>query len=286
MRNSGRTSPLVFEPEIEWVVRRTLANRLEATLVSNPLNTNSPPTPSFGLIQMDPQNSNQPNNKTEHQFQYQDYPRPNQNVQNDRPASGNNSRPPTPQFQTRTQNQNNNQRTPTPPSQNQDCQSPLPHSLNNQNVNPNRGVNQNRGIPKNEAQFLNLDDLRNNIPDEESYSVPGYQSPEHVSVHSGYSNNGGNYNERLEDEVWGDDNAGNLYNARGFEYKDIGYQNANYVGNNEYYKYDYARNDGYGNNHQPQNNQRNRDDGNYNNNNNANRNRIPQFVGGEHTSVL
>ncbi|XP_021986334.1 GATA zinc finger domain-containing protein 14-like [Helianthus annuus] len=201
-----------------------------------------------------------------------------QNIQNDQPSVGNNSRPPTPPFQNCGQN-HNNQQTPTPPHQNQNRHNPLPPNLNNRNVNPNRGVNQNRGNPANEDQFLNLDDLRNVIPDDEPFSVPGYQSPEHVSIHSEYSDDAGNYDERVEDDIWGDVNAKNLYNARGFENEDFGYQNANYVGNNE--GYGYGRNDRYDNNRQSRNNnQRNQDDGYYNNNNNVNRKRIPQFVGG------
>ncbi|XP_021971412.1 homeobox protein 2-like [Helianthus annuus] len=158
---------------------------------------------------------------------------------------------------------------------------PLPPNLNNRNVNPNRGVNQNCGNPTNEDQFLNLDDLRNAIFGDEPFSVPSYQSPEHVSIHWEYLEDGRNYDERVEDDIWGDVNADTLYNARGFGYEDFGNQNANFVGNNNGYGYEYGRNDGYGNNRQPRNNnQRNRDDGYYNNNNNVNRNRIPQFVGG------
>ncbi|XP_021985466.1 putative uncharacterized protein DDB_G0284715 [Helianthus annuus] len=77
-------------------------------------------------------------------------------------------------------------------------------------------------------------------------------------------------------------NRDNIYNDRGFEDDEFGYQNANFVGNNNY-GYGNVRNDGYENYRQPRNNnQRNRNDGFYNNNNNnnINPNRIPRFVGG------
>ncbi|XP_022013911.1 probable cyclin-dependent serine/threonine-protein kinase DDB_G0292550 [Helianthus annuus] len=278
-RNSERTSPLIFEHEIERVVRRNLANRLEATLASDPPNTHSPLTLSVEPSSMDPQNSNHPNNQ--YQFQYQGNLRAVQNIPQDQPGGGNNSRPPTPRFQNR--GHNNNQRTPTPPHPNSNRQNPLPTNINDRNVNSDHRGNRDRGNPANEDPFFNVDDLRNEIPDDEPYSVPGYQSPEHVSIHSEYSDDGGNYDER-EDDGWGYVNRGNVYNARGFEDDEFGYQNANYVGNDNYGYGDgngNVRNDKYENNRNLRNNnQRNRDDGYYNNNNNPNCNWIPRFVGG------
>ena len=58
-RNSGRTSPLVYEPEIERVARRNLASRLEATLASNQTNQTPPLTPTIETDSMANQNSNQ-----------------------------------------------------------------------------------------------------------------------------------------------------------------------------------------------------------------------------------
>ncbi|XP_035843410.1 probable serine/threonine-protein kinase clkA [Helianthus annuus] len=141
--------------------------------------------------------------------------------------------------------------------------------------------NRDRGNPVNEDPVFNIDDLRNAIPDDEPYSVPGYQSPEHVSVHTKNSDDGGYYDDRAnDDEDWGYVNQGNFYNARGYEDEEFGYQNANYVGNDDY-GYGNRRNDGYENNRQPRNNnQRNRNDGFYNNNNNVNPNWIPRFLGG------
>ncbi|XP_021991834.1 probable cyclin-dependent serine/threonine-protein kinase DDB_G0292550 [Helianthus annuus] len=127
-------------------------------------------------------------------------------------------------------------------------------------------------------KILEDDDLRNAIPDDEPFSVPGYQLPEHVNVHTEYSDDVGNYDDRVDDEDWGYVSRGNVDNARGFEDEEFGYQNANFVGNDDY-GYGNVRNDGYGNNRQPRNNnQRNRNDGFYNNN--VNPNRIPRFVGG------
>ncbi|XP_021975249.1 putative carbonic anhydrase 2 [Helianthus annuus] len=91
----------------------------------------------------------------------------------------------------------------------------------------------------------------------------------------------GYYDDRVDDdEDWGYINRGNGYNARGYEDEEFGYQNANYVGDDDY-GHGNRRNDGYENNRQPRNNnQRNRNDGYYSNNNNGNPNRIPRFVGG------
>ncbi|XP_022004242.1 homeobox protein 2-like [Helianthus annuus] len=132
-----------------------------------------------------------------------------------------------------------------------------------------------------EDPFFNIDDLRNAIPDDEPYSVPRYQSPEHVSIHTENSDDRGYYDDRVDDdEDWGYINRGNGYNARGHEDEEFGYQNANYVGDDDY-GHGNRRNEGYENNRQPRtNNQRNRNDGYYNNNNNGNPNRIPRFVGG------
>ncbi|XP_035831831.1 GATA zinc finger domain-containing protein 14-like [Helianthus annuus] len=166
------------------------------------------------------------------------------------------------------------------PHPNSNRQNPLPTNIDDHNVNSDRRGNHSRRNPANEDPFFNLDDLRNAIPDDEQYSVPDCQSLEHVSIHSEDSDDGGNYDERVEDDIWGDINADNIYNARGIENEEFGYQNGNYVGN-EGYGYGYRRNDGYGNNRQPRNNnQKNRDNGYCNNNNSANRNWIPQFVKG------
>ncbi|XP_022041121.1 putative uncharacterized protein DDB_G0279653 [Helianthus annuus] len=278
-RNSGRTSPLVYEPEIKRVARRNLASRLEATLASNQTIETPQFTSSIETNSMANQNSTQNQNQNPHQFQYRGTFNPSPNVQpipQEQPG-GNNSRPPTPPFQTR--GPNNNQR--TPPHQNLNRQNPLPTNLDDRNVNSDRRGNRDRDNPANEDPFFNIDDLRDAIPDDEPFSVPSYQSPEHVSVHTENSDDGGYYDDRAnDDEDWGYVNRGNIYNARGFEDDEFGYQNANFVGNDDY-GYGNVRNDGYGNNRQPRNNNpRNRDDGYYNNNNNANRNRIPQFVGG------
>ncbi|XP_022007466.1 GATA zinc finger domain-containing protein 14-like [Helianthus annuus] len=274
-RNSGRTSPLVYEPKIERVARRNLASRLEATLVSNQVTQDSQSTPSIETDSMANQNSNHPN-LNQNQFQSRGTLHPAKNVQHipqNQPGGGDNSRPPTPPF--RNQVPNNNQI--TPQQQNLHRHNSLPTQLDERNVNSDRRGNRDRGNPANEDPFFNIDDLRNAIPDDESFSVPGYQSPEHVSIHSEYSDDGGNYDERLDDGGWGYVNRGNVYNARGFDDDEFGYQNANFVGN-ENYGYGNARNDGYGNNRNPQNNtQRNRNEGFYNNNNNVNHNRIPRF---------
>ena len=72
-RNSGRTSPLVYEPEIERLARRNLASRLEATLASNQTNQTPPLTPTIETDSMANHNSNQefnPNqNLNPNQFQ-------------------------------------------------------------------------------------------------------------------------------------------------------------------------------------------------------------------------
>src|ERR1044071_7265298 len=76
-RHSGRTSPLVFEPEIERVARRNRQHRLEEPI---PSNSQSPPTSqplSFGTVQIGSSNPNR--------------------------RSGENRRPPTPPHQNRTQ---------------------------------------------------------------------------------------------------------------------------------------------------------------------------------------
>ncbi|XP_022031619.1 GATA zinc finger domain-containing protein 14-like [Helianthus annuus] len=211
------------------------------------------------------QNSNHPN-LNQNQFQSRGTFHPAQNVQpipQERPGGNNNTGPPTPPFQN--QNPNNTQR--TPPQQNLHRQTSLPINLDDRNVNSDRRGNRDRGNPANEDSFFNIDDLRNAIPDDEPYSVPGYQSPEHVSVHTEYSDDGGYYDDRAnDDEDWGYVNQGNVYNARGFEDEEFGYQNANFVGDNDY-GYGTRRNDGYENNGPPRNNnQRNRNDGFYNNN--------------------
>ncbi|XP_022008233.1 uncharacterized protein LOC110907580 [Helianthus annuus] len=95
--------------------------------------------------------------------------------------------------------------------------------------------NRDRGNPANEDPFFNIDDLRNAIPDDEPYSVPGYQSPEHVSIHTENSEDGGYFDDRVDDdEDWGYINRGNVYNAREYEDEEFGYQNANYVGEDDY----------------------------------------------------
>ncbi|XP_021986023.1 probable serine/threonine-protein kinase clkA [Helianthus annuus] len=195
----------------------------------------------------------------------------------EKPGGNVNARPPTPPF--RNQNPNNTQR--TPQQQTLHRQASLPINLDDRNVNSNRRGNRDRGNPADEDPFFNIDDLRNAIPDDEPYSVPGYQSLEHVSIHTENSDDGGYYDDRVDDdEDWGYINQGNGYHARGYEDEDFGYQNANYVGEDDY-GHGNRRNGGYENNRQPQNNnQRNRNDGYYNNNNNGNPNRIPRFVGG------
>ncbi|XP_021980414.1 probable serine/threonine-protein kinase clkA [Helianthus annuus] len=227
------------------------------------------------------QNLNENQNQNPNQFQYRGNFNPAQNVQpipQEQPGGNNKSRPPTPPFQN--QNTNNTQR--TPQQKNLHRHNSLPNNLDDRNVNSNRRGNRDRGNPENEDPFFNIDDLRNAIPDDAPFSVPGYQSSEHVSIHSEYSNDGGNYNEPVDDDEWGYENRDNIYNDRGFEDDEFGYQNANFVGNDNY-GYGNVRNDGYENNRQPRNNiQRNQNDGFYsnNNNNNVNPNRIPHFVGG------
>ncbi|XP_022001519.1 uncharacterized protein DDB_G0280315-like [Helianthus annuus] len=89
-----------------------------------------------------------------------------------------------------------------------------------------------------------------------------------MSIHLEYSDDRGNYDDRVDDDGWGYVNRGNVYNAIGFDDDEFGYQNANFVGNDNY-GYGNVRNDGYGNNRNPRNNnQRNQNDGFYNNNNN------------------
>ncbi|XP_022003046.1 translation initiation factor IF-2-like [Helianthus annuus] len=225
------------------------------------------------------QNYNNPN-LNQNQFQSRGTFHPAQNVQpipQERPGGNNNNGPPTPPFQN--QNPNNNQR--TPQHQNLYRQQSLPLNFDDRNVNSDRRGNRDRRNPTNEDPFFNIDDLRNAIPDDEPYSVPGYQSPEHVSLHTENSDDGGYYDDRVNhDEDWGYLNRCNGYNARRYEDDEFGYQNTNYVGDDDY-GYGDGRNDGYENNRQPRNNyQRNRNDGFYNNNNNANHNRIPCFVGG------
>ena len=257
-RNSGRTSPLVYEPEIERLARRNLASRLEATLASNQTNQTPPLTPTIENDSMANHNSNQEFNPNQnlHPNQFQSrgafYPAQEQ------PGGNTNARPPTPPF--RNQNTNNTQR--TPQQQPLHRQASLPINLDDRNVNSDRRGNRDHGNPVNEDPFFNIDDLRNAIPDDEPYSVPGYQSPEHVSIHTENSDDGGYYDDRAnDDEDWGYLNRGNVYNARRYDDEEFGYQNANYVGEDDY-GYGGGRNDGYGNNRQPQNNnQRNRNDG-------------------------
>ncbi|XP_021986100.1 GATA zinc finger domain-containing protein 15-like [Helianthus annuus] len=268
-RNSGRTSPLVYELEIERV-HAYKEFRANITLVSNQVTQDPQSTPSIETDSMANQNSNHPN-LNQNQFQSRGTFYPAQNVQHipqDQPSGGINSGPPTPHFQNR--GPNNNQR--TPQQQNLHRDNSLPTNLDDRNVNSDRRGNRDRGNPANEDPFFNIDDLRN--------AIPGYQSPEHVSIHSEYSDGGGSYDKRVDDDAWGYVNRGNVYNARGFEDDEFGYQNTNYVGNDNY-GYGNVRNDGYGNNRNPRNNNlRNRNDGYYNNNNNANHNRIPRFMGG------
>ncbi|XP_022019240.1 circumsporozoite protein-like [Helianthus annuus] len=168
-------------------------------------------------------NQNQNQNQNPNQFQYRSNFNPAQNVQpipQEQPGGSNNSRPPTPPF--RNQNPNNTQR--APQQQNLHRQNSLPIHLDDRNVNSDRRGNRGRGNPANEDPFFNIDDLRNTIPDDESFSVPGYQSPEHVSVHTEYSDDGGYYDDRAnDDEDWGYVNRGNVYNARGFEDDELGY---------------------------------------------------------------
>ncbi|KAJ0766046.1 hypothetical protein HanPI659440_Chr08g0310871 [Helianthus annuus] len=200
-RNSGRTSLLVYEPEIERVARRNLASRLEATLASNQTNQTPQLTPTIETDSMVNQNSNQ--NLNQNQFQYRSNFNPAQNVHpipQERPGGNNNTGPPTPPFQN--QNPNNTQR--TPPQQNLHRQQSLPLNLDDQNVNSDCRGNRDRGNPTNDDPFFNIDDLRNAIPDDEPYSVPGYQSPKHVSIHTENSDDGGYYDDRAnDDEDWG-----------------------------------------------------------------------------------
>ncbi|XP_021979239.1 U1 small nuclear ribonucleoprotein 70 kDa-like [Helianthus annuus] len=107
-----------------------------------------------------------------------------------------------------------------------------------------RRGNRDHGNPTDEDPFFNIDDLRDAIPDDEPYSVPGYQSPKHVSVHTENSDDGGYYDDRVDDdEDWGYINRGNDYRARGYEDEEFGYQNANYVGDDDYGRGN-RRNDG------------------------------------------
>src|ERR1043165_9883721 len=89
-RHSGRTSPLVFEPEIERVARRNRQHRLEEPI---PSNSQSPPIIqplSFETVQMASSNPNR--------------------------RSGENRRPPTPPHKNQTQN--SQQKTPDQPIHN------------------------------------------------------------------------------------------------------------------------------------------------------------------------
>ncbi|XP_022023980.1 putative uncharacterized protein DDB_G0274435 [Helianthus annuus] len=238
-RNSGRTSPLVYEPEIERIARRNRTSRLEATLASNQTHQTPQLTPTIETDSM----ANQSSNQNQNQFQYQSNFNPAQNTQplpQDQPGGNDNSRPPTPPF--RNQHPNNNQR--TPQQQNRNRQTSLPVNVDDGYVNSDRRGNRDRGNPADEDPFFNIDDLRDAIPDDEPYSVPGYRSPEHVSVHTENSNDGGYYDDRVDDdEDWGYINRGNNYRARGYEDEQFGYQNANYVGEDDY-GYRNKRNDG------------------------------------------
>ena len=230
-RNSGRTSPLVYEPEIERLARRNLASRLEATLASNQTNRTPPLTPTIETDSMANHNSNQEFNPNQNlhpnQFQTRGTFFPAQEL----PGGNTNARPPTPPF--RNQNTNNTQR--TPQQQPLHRQASLPINLDDRNVNSDRRGNRDHGNPVNEDPFFNIDDLRNAIPDDEPYSVPGYQSPEHVSIHTENSDDGGYYDDRAnDDEDWGYLNRGNVYNARRYDDEEFGSQNANYVGEDDY----------------------------------------------------
>ena len=84
-RNSGRTSPFVYEPEIERLARRNLASRLEATLASNQTNQTPPLTPTIETDSMANHNSNQEFNPNQNlhpnQFQSRGTFYPAQNTQ-------------------------------------------------------------------------------------------------------------------------------------------------------------------------------------------------------------
>ncbi|XP_035837609.1 GATA zinc finger domain-containing protein 14-like [Helianthus annuus] len=134
----------------------------------------------------------------------------------------------------------------------------------NQNPNNNQRTPQQQNRNRQTSLPVNLDD--------------GYVNSDRREN----SDDGGYYDDRVDDnEDWGYINRGNDYRARGYEDEEFGYQNANYVGDDDYGRGN-RRNDGYENNRQQRNNyQRNRNDGFYNNNN-ANPNQIPRFVGGGH----
>ncbi|KAM0039836.1 hypothetical protein Hdeb2414_s0012g00386641 [Helianthus debilis subsp. tardiflorus] len=200
-QNLGRTSPLVYEPEIERVARRNLASWLEATLASNQTNQPSPLTPTIETDSMANHNSNQNQNQNLNQNQFQSrgtfYPAQNiQPIPQEQPCGNVNARQPTPPF--RNQNPNNTQRTPQQHTLHR--QASLPINLDDRNVNSDRRGNRDRGNPANEDPLFNIDDLRNAIPDDEPYSVPGYQSPERVSIHTEHSDDGGYYDNRVDDD--------------------------------------------------------------------------------------
>src|ERR1043165_2999665 len=223
-RHSGRTSPLVFEPEIERVARRNRQHRLEEPI---PSNSQSPPIIqplSFETVQMASSNPNR--------------------------RSGESRRPPTPPHPN--QNQQN------PPHQPIHNRNP-----NTRNVNQGPSMS-NRGNPTfdpvnryNEAGYddyvENIEELRANINDDDPFSVPSYQSSDRVSVHS-YHSGEDEYSERdynEDDEDWGYRNVSDDYGDEEEYHGD----NSSNVGANRN-----GGNDGYYNhvvnNHQPRQNPR------------------------------